>query len=137
MVRHWTSKLGRGVMALLLTAGLFIGTLPGSGQSASALTWHSFGLTGYQGVWHALAQDGLLDEDILEATGVYVGMADPHTIEVVVDGEAQAFQLGAELRETVELLEEDDIVEFEYTEEPLDEIAILRTLLSIEVVESK
>lgn len=135
MVRHWTSKLGRGVVALLLIAGLFIGTLPG--YSASAMTWNHFAITGYQGVWHALAQDGLLDEETLEGTGVYVGMADPHTIEVIVDGEAQAFQLGTELRETVASLEEDDIVEFEYTEEPLDDIAILRTLLSIEVIDSE
>ncbi|MFS0723793.1 hypothetical protein [Paenibacillus sp. 1P07SE] len=135
MVRRWTGKLGRGVMLLLLAAGLFIGTSIGS--SASAMTWFHNGLTGYQAVWHAITQDGMLGEEHLKGTGIYVGMADPHTIEVRVDGEAQSFQVGDDLRETVEALEEDDVVVFEYTEEHLDEIAILRTLLSIEAVEQE
>ena len=76
-------------------------------------------------------------DEVKEGTGSYVGMADGHTIEIIVDGEAAAFQLADELREEVELIEEDTIVTFEYTEEQLDEIAVLLTLVSISTVEDE
>lgn len=135
MVRRWTSKLGRGVMAMLLAAGLFIGA--GTGTSAAAMIGYTYSWTAYQTIWQTFALDGLEEEDTLTGTGRYVGMADPHTIEVIVKDEAYAFQVGDDLRATVEKLEEDDRVVFEYTEEPLDEIAILRTLLSIKVVDQE
>ncbi|MFB5681162.1 hypothetical protein ACE3NQ_09590 [Paenibacillus terreus] len=53
-------------------------------------------------------------------TGVYNGQADPHTVEIEVDGEPTAYQLGEGVDAEVAQLNEGDAVSFEYTEEPIE-----------------
>ncbi|MGO4108695.1 hypothetical protein [Paenibacillus sp. YAF4_2] len=69
-----------------------------------------------------------------QGKGVFVGLADSHTVEVTVDGEAAAYQLGEGMDEAVNTLKEGDNVTFEYTEAAIegDATAKLLTITKIE-----
>ncbi|NGZ75338.1 hypothetical protein [Saccharibacillus alkalitolerans] len=58
--------------------------------------------------------------EAVEATGVYNGQADPHTIEVNVDGKPTSFQLSEGAASQLEGLNEGDTISFEYVEHPVE-----------------
>lgn len=53
--------------------------------------------------------------ETLTGTGIYTGQADPHTVEIEMDGKATAFQLGEGVDAGIGSLNEGDAVSFEYT----------------------
>lgn len=57
---------------------------------------------------------------VISATGEYVGQADPHTIEVDMDGTPTAFQLAEGVDAQLEGLNEGDSISFEYVEHPVE-----------------
>ncbi|GLX67221.1 hypothetical protein [Paenibacillus glycanilyticus] len=69
-----------------------------------------------------------------QGKGVFVGLADSHTVEITVDGEAAAYQLGEGMDTAVADLKEGDNVSFDYTEEAVegDEAAKVLTITKIE-----
>lgn len=69
-----------------------------------------------------------------QGKGVFVGLADSHTVEITVDGEAAAYQLGEGTDSAVAALKEGDNVSFEYTEAAIegDATAKLLTITKIE-----
>ncbi|MCM3630204.1 hypothetical protein M3194_22990 [Paenibacillus glycanilyticus] len=69
-----------------------------------------------------------------QAQGVFVGLADSHTVEITVDGEAASYQLGEGTDEAANALKEGDAVSFEYMEEAVegDATAKLLTITKIE-----
>ncbi|MDP4098276.1 hypothetical protein OIN60_16075 [Paenibacillus sp. P96] len=74
----------------------------------------------------------------LTGTGVYNGQADPHTVEIEMDGKPLAFQLGEGVDAQIAPLKEGDAVSFEYTEEPIEgEAAKLLTLTKISKTEDE
>lgn len=70
----------------------------------------------------------------LQGSGTYEGQMDPHSVEITTELGPTAFQLGADMSELVESLEEGDNVTFSYTEEVVDAAdgTKLRTLTGIE-----
>lgn len=66
--------------------------------------------------------------------GVFVGLADSHTVEITVDGQGAAYQLGEGMDEVVASLKEGDAVTFNYTEAAIegDATAKLLTITKIE-----
>ncbi|CAM3421739.1 hypothetical protein PALU110988_21700 [Paenibacillus lupini] len=60
--------------------------------------------------------------------GVFVGLADSHTVEITVDGEAAAYQLGEGTEEAANALKEGDAVTFEYTEAAIEGDATVKVL---------
>lgn len=64
-------------------------------------------------------EDDYVDEevDIITATGIYNGQADPHTIEIETDEGPRAFQLTMEARDDVEGLVEGKRVTYMYRED--------------------
>ncbi|MEJ8305036.1 hypothetical protein [Saccharibacillus sacchari] len=60
------------------------------------------------------------DEEVISATGEYNGQADPHTIEVNVDGTPTSFQLAEGVSSQLEGLNEGDTISFEYVERAVE-----------------
>ncbi|MEC0183142.1 hypothetical protein P4H61_16775 [Paenibacillus peoriae] len=58
--------------------------------------------------------------EVKQGTGIYSGAADPHTVEIEINGEAQSFQLGEGLDKVVAGLKEGDSVSFEYNEQAVE-----------------
>ncbi|GGO06704.1 hypothetical protein [Saccharibacillus kuerlensis] len=56
----------------------------------------------------------------ISASGVYNGQADPHTIEVDVDGKPMSFQLAQGVAKQLDGLTEGDAISFEYVEHPVE-----------------
>ncbi|WP_201007291.1 hypothetical protein [Paenibacillus glycanilyticus] len=69
-----------------------------------------------------------------QGKGEFIGLADSHTVEITVDGEAAAYQLGEGTDSAVAALKEGDNVSFEYTEAAIegDATAKLLTITKIE-----
>lgn len=67
------------------------------------------------------------------STGTFVGLADNHTVEITIEGNAEAFQFGEQLQMDMDKLKENDPVQIEYTEESVegDDPVSVRTLTSI------
>ncbi|SFE87601.1 hypothetical protein SAMN05216378_4418 [Paenibacillus catalpae] len=63
-----------------------------------------------------------------QGKGVFVGLADSHTVEITVDGEAAAYQLGEGTEEAANALKEGDAVTFEYTEAAIEGDATAKVL---------
>ncbi|RUT30657.1 hypothetical protein EJP77_12615 [Paenibacillus zeisoli] len=51
-----------------------------------------------------------------EGTGTFTGLADPHTVEIIMDGNPAAFQLGEGMDQAVAGLQKNDNVSFKYEE---------------------
>jgi len=62
-------------------------------------------------------------EEPIQAEGLFVGLADPHTVAIEIGGVEKAFQVGDELADTIASLEADDPVKLSYTEKVVDEAA--------------
>ncbi|OWA33962.1 hypothetical protein B9G55_16620 [Saccharibacillus sp. O16] len=60
------------------------------------------------------------EHEAISATGTYNGQADPHTIEVEMDGKATSFQLSESAETQLEGLNEGDMISFEYVEHPVE-----------------
>jgi hypothetical protein len=63
-----------------------------------------------------------------QGNGVFVGLADSHTVEITVNDEAAAYQLGEGTDEAVNALKEGDAVTFEYTETAIEGDATAKLL---------
>lgn len=72
-----------------------------------------------------------------QGEGEFVGLADSHTVEITVDGEAAAYQLGEGTDSAAAALKEGDKVSFEYTEAAIegDATAKLLTITKIAKIE--
>ncbi|MFT9367374.1 hypothetical protein [Paenibacillus polymyxa] len=68
------------------------------------------------------------EPQVKKGTGVYNGAADPHTVEIETNGEAQSFQLGEGLDTVIAGLKEGDPVAFEYTEKAVEGDATAKQL---------
>ncbi|TKH35555.1 hypothetical protein C1I59_16940 [Paenibacillus polymyxa] len=68
------------------------------------------------------------EPQVKKGTGVYNGAADPHTVEIETNGEAQSFQLGEGLDTVIAGLKEGDPVAFEYTEKAVEDDATAKQL---------
>ncbi|WP_429371254.1 hypothetical protein [Paenibacillus sp. DS2015] len=86
------------------------------------------------------SSDGTSETDVLreepviqKSTGTFVGLADSHTVEILIDGKAENFQFGEELQLDIDKLKEDDLVQIEYTDEAVkgDDTVRVRNLTSI------
>lgn len=60
------------------------------------------------------------EHDVISATGEYGGQADPHTIEVTMDGTPTSFQVSESAAAQLEGLNEGDTISFEYMEHPVE-----------------
>lgn len=60
------------------------------------------------------------EEDVKQAEGEYTGMIDGHSIEIILDGEATAFQIDMETAEQVSDWEMGTRVKFRYTAKSMD-----------------
>ncbi|MBU9705625.1 hypothetical protein KSP24_01635 [Paenibacillus sp. AK121] len=72
--------------------------------------------------------DPVAEPQVKKGTGVYNGAADPHTVEIETNGEAQSFQLGEGLDTVIAGLKEGDPVAFEYTEKVVEGDATAKQL---------
>ncbi|OMF34813.1 hypothetical protein [Paenibacillus peoriae] len=68
------------------------------------------------------------EPEVKKGTGVYNGAADPHTVEIETNGEAQSFQLGEGLDTVIAGLKEGDTVAFEYNEKAVEGDATAKQL---------
>lgn len=66
-------------------------------------------------------QQGGSEPAVLKGEGVFSGIADSHSIEIMVDGKPEAFQVTDELFAVVNELPSDAKVKFEYTEKVYDD----------------
>lgn len=73
------------------------------------------------------------DATVKQGKGSFTGLADPHTVEIIVDGEPQAFQFGENLKKAVDAIEPDQQVEFKYEERPIEGDVSLKQLVLIEI----
>lgn len=73
---------------------------------------------------------------IKEARGTLTGLADPHTAEIVIDGEPTAFQLGEGMQDAIAEVEENSVLEFRYEERPIEGQDSLKQLVLIEIISS-
>jgi hypothetical protein len=70
----------------------------------------------------------IAEPEVKKGTGVYNGAADPHTVEIETNGEAQSFQLGEGLDTVIAGLKEGDTVAFEYNEKAVEGDATAKQL---------
>ena len=74
---------------------------------------------------------------VKEASGTFTGLADSHTIEVILEnGEPQAYQFGESLMEEISILQENDIVSLKYEEKPIEGEDTLKQRILIEIVKT-
>ncbi|WIV17562.1 hypothetical protein QPK24_14130 [Paenibacillus polygoni] len=74
---------------------------------------------------------------VKEASGTFTGLADSHTIEVILEnGEPQAYQFGESLMEEISILQENDIVSLKYEEKPIEGEDTLKQRVLIEIVKT-
>lgn len=73
------------------------------------------------------------EENIIEETAIYTGLADPHTAEFKIDGEAAAFQLEEGLMEQLAHWRSGTQVELRYTIKTFDNLPDVRQLVLHEV----
>ncbi|TJY40929.1 hypothetical protein E5161_14530 [Cohnella pontilimi] len=58
--------------------------------------------------------------ELKTATGEYVGLSDPHSIEIKVDGKSENFQISPESADKISSWENGTKVSFQYMEQELD-----------------
>ncbi|TJY41932.1 hypothetical protein E5161_12090 [Cohnella pontilimi] len=58
--------------------------------------------------------------NLSQMTGAFVGLADPHTVEIKVSGESKSLQLGDGMDKQLEGLKPGDLVTLEYVEQPIE-----------------
>ncbi|GIO29475.1 MULTISPECIES: hypothetical protein [Paenibacillus] len=70
---------------------------------------------------------------VKQGQGSFTGLADPHTVEIIVDGSPMAFQFGEKLKSAVEAIAPDQQVEFKYEEKAIEGDASLKQLVLTEI----
>ncbi|WP_404302217.1 hypothetical protein [Paenibacillus sp. DP01] len=75
-----------------------------------------------------VAPEPVAEPQVKKGTGVYNGAADPHTVEIETNGEAQSFQLGEGMDTVIAGLKEGDPVAFEYNEQAVEGDATAKQL---------
>lgn len=74
---------------------------------------------------------------VKEASGTFSGLADSHTIEVILEnGEAGAYQFNESLMEDISILQENDMVSLKYEEKPIEGEDTLKQLVLIEIIKT-
>lgn len=74
-----------------------------------------------------------VNPEVKEGSGIYTGQADPHTIEITMDGQAAAFQLGEGMDSEVAKLEEQTPVDFTYMEKAIKGEVELKQLILLSI----
>ncbi|MEI0740306.1 hypothetical protein VQ056_32985 [Paenibacillus sp. JTLBN-2024] len=64
------------------------------------------------------------------------GLADSHTVEIIVDGKPMAFQFDETLKPDVEAMKPDQQVEFKYEEKAIEGDASLKQLVLTEIAKA-
>ncbi|WP_454191454.1 LptM family lipoprotein [Paenibacillus sp. Marseille-Q7038] len=74
---------------------------------------------------------------VKEASGTFTGLADSHTIEVILDnGEPQAFQFDESLMEEISKLQENDTVSLKYEEKAIEGEDTLKQRVLVEILKT-
>lgn len=74
---------------------------------------------------------------VKEASGTFTGLADSHTIEVILEnGEAWAYQFDESLMEDISILQENDMVSLKYEEKPIEGEDTLKQLILVEIIKT-
>lgn len=66
---------------------------------------------------------------VIEAEGILTGWADPHTVEIRVNGEAMAFQVGEDVQKLFDDIDDEDTVHFKYVEKTFEGDASTKQLV--------
>ncbi|WP_136605009.1 hypothetical protein [Paenibacillus dokdonensis] len=74
---------------------------------------------------------------IKEGSGSFSGLADPHTVEIIVEGKPLSFQFGEALKQSVEQIKPDQQVEFKYEEKAIEGDATLKQLILTGITKSE
>ncbi|MEC0242326.1 hypothetical protein P4H66_21190 [Paenibacillus dokdonensis] len=74
---------------------------------------------------------------IKEGAGSFTGLADSHTVEIIVEGKPVSFQFGKELKQAVERIKPDQQVEFKYEEKAIEGDATLKQLILTGITKSE
>ncbi|MDR0271394.1 hypothetical protein [Paenibacillus sp.] len=76
---------------------------------------------------------------IMQGTGSFTGLADSHTVEIIVHGTPMSFQFGEDLNQAMEDVNPDQQVNFRYVEKPIKGETTLKQLVltGISKLESK
>ncbi|GAS83258.1 hypothetical protein [Paenibacillus amylolyticus] len=72
----------------------------------------------------------------IEAEGILTGWADPHTVEIRVNEEPMAFQVGENLQKSLDDIDDEDSVRFKYVEKTIDATTKQLVLTEIAKIES-
>lgn len=74
---------------------------------------------------------------VKEARGTFTGLADSHTIEVILEnGEPQAYQFDESLMEEISILQENDTVSLKYEEKAIEGEDTLKQRVLIEIMKT-
>lgn len=76
------------------------------------------------------------ESDVIEASGILTGWADPHTVEIRVNDKAMSFQVGEDMQKLMDDLDDEDTVQFKYVEKTIDSSIKQRVLTEITKVAS-
>ena len=76
------------------------------------------------------------EDELIEETGIYIGQADSHTIEISVEDNPVAYQITQGLEEDVAKLSENDPVKYLYYERPVEGETDLKQLIITEIVKT-
>lgn len=75
---------------------------------------------------------------VKEASGTFTGLADPHTIEVILEnGEPAAFQFDDTLLTALAKVQENDTVSIKYEEKAIEGEATLKQLVLVEITKTR
>lgn len=136
IIESKTTGITKSALLLMLVAMLSMalaacgqdgGETSGSGGS-SAAPGSSSSATEEQGT-----SGEQVNPEVKEGSGMYTGQADPHTIEITIDGQAAAFQLGEGMDSEVAELEEQTPVDFTYMEKVIEGEAELKQLILLSI----
>lgn len=70
---------------------------------------------------------------VKEGEGSFTGLADSHTVEIIVDGHPMSFQFGEDLSQAIESIKPDQTVSFTYEEKAIEGEASLKQLVLKEI----
>jgi len=73
---------------------------------------------------------------VKQGKGSLTGLADSHTVEIIVDGKPMAFQFDETLKPDVEAMKPDQQVEFKYEEKAIEGDASLKQLVLTEIAKA-
>lgn len=117
--------------AICLIAALFALMLAACGQNGTA------GLDTDPGTDQNQGQTAEPEVTVKEATGTFTGLADPHTVEIILDsGEAAAFQFDESLSSSIADIQENDTVSLKYEEKSIPGEDTLKQRILVEITKT-